>query len=101
MTATDSSTSLTPPAGTCVGTRHHLRESACGCRSAAAEGENAHFRTNVVSALDNAISVDDLDPKLVHAYVTGLMAKNYNFVIHTDETQENLITLLLKTSVVS
>ena len=66
-----------------------------------AEGENAHFRTNVVSALDNAISVDDLDPKLVHAYVTGLMAKNYNFVIHTDETQENLISLLLKTSVVS
>ncbi len=66
-----------------------------------AEGENAHFRTNVVHALQNTISIDDLDPKLVHAYVTGLMSKNYNFVIHTDETQENLISLLLKTSVVS
>lgn len=66
-----------------------------------AEGENAHFRTHVVDALNTTLGIDALDPKLVHAYVTGLSAQHYGFSIHTDETEENIITLKLKASVVS
>ncbi len=66
-----------------------------------ASGENAHFRPNFVDALHHSIHIDDLDPKLVHAYMTGLIAKSYGFDIHTDETQENKIYLRLKCSVVS
>ncbi|MGH1455750.1 MAG: histidine phosphotransferase family protein [Alphaproteobacteria bacterium] len=66
-----------------------------------ASGENAHFRPDFVNALNHALSINDLDPKLVHAYVTGLLAKNYGFEIHTDETQDNIISLRLNCSVVS
>lgn len=66
-----------------------------------AEGENAHFRDGYVHALEHRISVDDLDPKLVHAYVTGLLSKHYGFSIDVDETQNDFICLRLRRSVVS
>lgn len=56
-------------------------------------GENAHFREQYIPALNNEIAIDDLDPKLVHAYTTGVLCKNYGFQITIDESQANALFL--------
>lgn len=66
-----------------------------------ARGENAHFNPEIISSLRHDITIDNICPKLIHSYVTGLIAQHYGFEIHTDETQENIISLRLKRSLVS
>lgn len=65
------------------------------------EGENAHFREGFLKALKHNIPDSDIEPKLTHAYITGLLAKNYGFEIDIDETQESFIFLRLKMPAVS
>lgn len=43
------------------------------------EGANANFREGIEDALDGKTQPDDLDPRSVHAYVTGLFAKHFDF----------------------
>ncbi len=56
-------------------------------------GENAHFREQFIPALNNDIAIEDLVPKLVHAYTTGALCKNYGYAISVDETDQNAIYL--------
>ncbi len=65
------------------------------------EGENAHLRDGYLHALEHKIQSSELDPKLVHAYITGLLAQNYDFEITIDETENNFISLRLKSTPVS
>ncbi len=66
-----------------------------------ANGENAHFRDGFLPALAHTIEIDNIDPKLVHPYVTGLLAQNYGFEISIDETENDFIFLRLNATPVS
>ncbi|MEM6780255.1 MAG: histidine phosphotransferase family protein [Pseudomonadota bacterium] len=57
-----------------------------------AEGENAGLRDQTEDALMNKIAIDELDPRLVHPYVIGMIAELYNFSIKVLETDENKVT---------
>ncbi len=58
-----------------------------------AEGENTGFRGNVLEALSLKINEENLDPKIIHPYVMGLMAKDYGFQIRDKEQKEGVIVL--------
>jgi len=60
-----------------------------------ATGENANFREGFVHALEHKTPDTDIDPKLVHAYITGLLAKTYGFTVDVSEEQESFILLRL------
>lgn len=60
------------------------------------EGENAGFRDGYLNALRHKITPADLEPKFVHAYMTGLLADSYSYTIEVDESQNNIILLRLK-----
>lgn len=48
------------------------------------EGANANFRDGIEDALEGKTQPDDLDPRSVHAYVTGIFAKHFDFKLsHT------------------
>ncbi len=64
-------------------------------------GDNAGLREGFLDALENKMSIVNLDNKYVHAYFTGLFAKQYVFEISVDETQDGFILLRLKPSHVS
>jgi len=66
-----------------------------------AEGENAALRDNVLNTLEHKTSVDDLDPKLIHPYITKLFANKYNYEITVSDAPENFIFLRLKQAAVS
>ncbi len=65
------------------------------------KGDNAHFRDGYLHALENKTPSDQLSPKLIHAYITGLLARNYGFEITIDESENNFIFLRLKSTPVS
>ncbi len=44
-------------------------------------GKNPSFREKAESAFTEKISVDELDPRLVHAYITGQFAKHFGLTI--------------------
>ncbi len=62
------------------------------------EGENAHFRDGYLHALEHKTPSSKLDPKLVHAYITGILAKHYGFDITVEEAKNNFIFLRLKST---
>lgn len=66
-----------------------------------AEGQNAHLRDGVLYALHLKTDVENLEPIHVHAYVTGLLARNYGFSIEIDDQSTEFISLRLKLSDVS
>ncbi len=66
-----------------------------------ANGENARFRDGVLHALAHTIDINDLEPKLTHPYITGLLAKTYEFKLTVDETENNFIFLRLEHTPVS
>ncbi len=66
-----------------------------------AEGENASFKPKVLETLERKTSVEDLDPILIHPYITGLFASKYGYGITVDDTSDNFIFLRLKQAVVS
>ncbi|MGH1403582.1 MAG: histidine phosphotransferase family protein [Alphaproteobacteria bacterium] len=65
------------------------------------EGEGARFRDFFIDALHNKIDMDDMDPKFVHPYVTGLMLQRYGFHLDVDDTKNDIISLRLSLSNVS
>lgn len=60
------------------------------------DGENAGFRDGYLNALRHNITPENLEPKFVHAYMTGLLAKSYGYTIEVDEGNHNTIHLRLK-----
>ncbi len=60
-----------------------------------ASGEDASFRENILTALSLDIAPEKLEPKIIHPYITGLMAKSYGFEISTQEDNGNFIILTL------
>ncbi len=65
------------------------------------QGENAGFRDEYLHAIEHKTPISKLDPKLVHAYITGLLASNYGFEISINKTENNFISLRLKYTNVS
>lgn len=60
-----------------------------------AEGENCAPRPLVKEALAREISLDDLDPRLIHPYALSVLAANYGLSITIDEENENKTVLKL------
>ena len=72
-----------------------------GVLKVSGEGDNAGLRDGFSSALDHEIPIDDMDPKYVHPYITGILLKHYGFELEIDESENNFIFLRLKSSNVS
>ncbi len=53
-------------------------------------GENAGFRDGFKEAIDQSADVEDLSPKLVHGYVTGLLAKHYDYGLRIEEAEDSV-----------
>jgi histidine phosphotransferase ChpT len=47
-------------------------------------GNNAGFRDGTELALRGETAIDDLDPRSVHAYITGVFARHYGLVLEAD-----------------
>lgn len=60
------------------------------------EGEGANLREHTEDALNRKIPIGDLDPRLVHPYVIGMIAEMYGFDISVRESQENKVSFTLK-----
>lgn len=60
------------------------------------EGTGANVRDGVTDALAGTLSIDKLDPRLVHPYILGQSARTYNFDITMKETNENIVVWTLK-----
>ncbi len=56
-----------------------------------AEGTDATVRENVEKALAGTLAVSDLDPRLVHPYILGQTARNYNFDIKLNLSADNKV----------
>lgn len=52
-------------------------------------GEGANFREGMEAALQGTIEAQDLDPRLVHAYITGALARHYGLKIVLQKIPEN------------
>ena len=61
-----------------------------------ASGTNAGAREMMEEALDLGIHKDELEPKHVHAYMTGLLAKAYDFKISISDTAPDSVTLIIE-----
>lgn len=59
-------------------------------------GENAGFRDGFVDAIEQKTPTDDLSPKLVHGYVTGLLAARYGYDLNIDDGAQDVIGLRLR-----
>ena len=64
-------------------------------------GENARFRDGFVDIMETKTIDDELDPKLVHPYITSLFAEQYGFEISLDDSVDDFIFLRLKQAAVS
>jgi histidine phosphotransferase ChpT len=60
-----------------------------------ARGANAGARDMMAEALALGIK-DELEPKHVHAYMTGLLAQAYDFKVSISDTAPDSVTLLLE-----
>ncbi len=56
-----------------------------------AEGEGATVRNQVENALEGRLEPEDLDPRLVHPYAIGILAKSYDFKISIKSQAEGRI----------
>jgi histidine phosphotransferase ChpT len=60
-----------------------------------AEGEGATIRDNVLEALGQELEPDALDPRLVHPYAIGVLAKAYGYDLTLKSRTEGRIEWLL------
>lgn len=61
-----------------------------------AEGENAGLKDEALAALKLEITPKNLEPKIVHPYITGIMAKGYGFEVDLAESGDNYTQFSLK-----
>ncbi len=62
------------------------------------KGEKANFQDDFTDIITHKTDEKLITPKHVHAYVTGLMAKNYGFEITASSPSEDFICLRLKSA---
>lgn len=60
-----------------------------------AEGQDATVRDGVESALKGGVNGDDMDPRLVHPAMAGLLATKYGFAIAIKDRSEGKVTYSL------
>lgn len=60
-----------------------------------ATGQNAGLRDEMEDCLSLGFSQDDLEPKHVHPYLSGLIAKRYDYGLKVSEHSEGSISFLL------
>lgn len=72
-----------------------IASSESGGTSVKASGTDAAFKGDNLAALSLNLPQDKLDPKNIHAYVTGLMTKAYGFKISTQEEKGRCVTVTL------
>jgi histidine phosphotransferase ChpT len=58
-------------------------------------GEDAGLRPGMEDALNGAVPVEKLEPKFMHAYMTGLMARHYGFTVSVKEKKDGYIVFSL------
>lgn len=58
-------------------------------------GQDAHIRPQVDEALARSLSVDIIDPRLVHPYITGVLAAQYGYSVAIDEHLGNRISFII------
>ena len=64
-----------------------------------AHGEDAGLRGNAADALTLAMPVAQIEPKYVHAYMTGLLAKHYGIKIDVSSASPSQVDFLLSAPV--
>lgn len=77
------------------GTIQVIQDLASGEIIVIGKGKNAGFRDYVEEALENLLPVCDIDPRLVHSYVLGLFAKQYNYSVSL-VSRENEVNVMFK-----
>ncbi len=60
-----------------------------------AEGESVLLRDNVEAALEQKLSADELDPRLVHPYAISVIAEHYGYKLRIKEKREDKVTFAL------
>jgi len=60
-----------------------------------AEGESVLVRDNVEAALEQKLSADELDPRLVHPYAISVIAEHYGYTLRIKEKREDRIVFAL------
>ena len=60
-----------------------------------AEGPDAALKSPMDAALDNSMDRDSIEPRYVHAYMTGLLAKNYDFELKTNASGTDFVEFAL------
>ncbi len=61
-----------------------------------AKGENASLRGQTLDALAVKLDAQGLDPKYVHAYMTGLLAARYGFSITAKDSGQGFVSITIK-----
>lgn len=60
-----------------------------------AEGESVLLRDNVEAAMEQKLSADELDPRLVHPYAISVIAEHYGYKLRIKEKREDKVTFVL------
>lgn len=63
-----------------------------------ASGENAQPRQGTEKGLAGDLDLDDMDPRLVHSYVTHIMGNSYGYTVKVKDVKDSLVTLSLAAS---
>jgi hypothetical protein len=58
-------------------------------------GADAMIRPNIPAALDRSLDLAEVDPRMVHALICGIMAAQYGFKISAAAPSEGKITVTL------
>jgi histidine phosphotransferase ChpT len=61
-----------------------------------AKGENASLRGQTGDALALKLDANGLDPKYVHAYMTGLLAARYGFSVSAKDSEQGFVSITIK-----
>jgi histidine phosphotransferase ChpT len=60
-----------------------------------AEGDGVLLRDNVESALAGNVAAEDLDPRLVHPFALGVIARHYGYELHVKEKKDDRVLFAL------
>jgi len=68
-------------------------DEATGIVTLTGTGENASLRDYVEEALSGLLPYQDVEPRLVHAYITGLLAQHYGYTLEFTGNGDGQVTL--------
>jgi histidine phosphotransferase ChpT len=70
--------------------------SAAGETLVIAAGEDAGFRARSEEALNLTLDISTVEPKYVHAYVTGILAQKYGFKVARESNNNGILALTIR-----